>query len=66
MAESRERARFALEPREPIRILREQVWQDFDRDIALQLRVACAVDLAHAALTDRLDDFVNAEADAES
>ena len=33
--------------------LANDVGQDFDRDVAVQLRVARAIDLAHAAGADR-------------
>ena len=66
MVQRRERLRFALEPREAIGIAGERVRQDLDRDVAIQLRVARAVDLAHAAFADRRDDFVDAEAGAGS
>ena len=49
MVQRREGLRFACEPREPIGIARERVGQDFDRDVAIQLRVARAIHLAHAA-----------------
>jgi hypothetical protein len=35
---------------------------DLDRDLAIQLRVARAIDLAHAAGAERRDDFVRAKA----
>ena len=41
--------RFALESREPVGISRERLGQDLDRDVAIQPRVARAIDLAHAA-----------------
>ena len=61
MVERRQHLRFALEPREPFGIGGEQIRQDFDGDVAIELRVAGAVDLAHAALADQRDDFVDAE-----
>ena len=64
MIQRREDLRFALEAREAIGIVRERVRQDLDRDVAIQLRVARAIDLAHAACADRGDDFVDAEARA--
>ena len=36
--------------------------QDFQGDVALQPRVACAIDLAHAAGTDGSDDLVCTDA----
>ena len=50
MVERGEQPRFALEAREPIRDrCANDARQDLDRDVAPQLRVAGAVDLAHAA-----------------
>ena len=44
---------FALEPREGRRVRGERVRQDLDRDVAIQLRVARAVHLAHPAGAER-------------
>ena len=60
----RDGARFALESREPIGIGSEQVGQDFDRDVAIELRVPGAVDLTHAACPESSDDLVRAESGA--
>ena len=49
MIEGRKHARLAFEPRQPIGITGEELRQDLDRDIATELRVARAIDLAHAA-----------------
>ena len=46
--------------------LREGVRQDLQRDVAIELRVAGAIDLAHAACADLRGDFVGAEAGAGS
>ena len=35
--------------------------QDFERDVAPQLRVARAIDLAHSAGADSAGDFIGAE-----
>ena len=53
MVERREDLRFALEPREPIGIAGEGVGQDLQRDVAIELRVARAIDLPHPAGADR-------------
>ena len=53
MVERREDLRFALEAREPIGIVANDVGQDLDRDVAFQLRVARAIHLAHAAGAER-------------
>jgi hypothetical protein len=37
--------RFALEPRHPIGVCREQLRQGFDCDVAVQPRIARAIDL---------------------
>ena len=52
MVERRERLRFALEAREPLRIGGERGRQDLDRDVAIELGIARAIDLAHAAGAD--------------
>ena len=49
MIQRRQHARFALEAREALRIGREDVRQDFDRDVATELLIMGAIDLAHAA-----------------
>ena len=53
--------RFAFEPHQPIGIGGERRWQHFDRDIAIQLRIARAIHLAHAARTEGGEDFVRTE-----
>ena len=53
-----EQLRFALEPRQAVRIECEQLGQDLQGDFAIQLRVAGAVHLAHGARTKWGDDFV--------
>jgi hypothetical protein len=55
---------LALEARQPLGILGEDVRQDFQRDVAVELGVAGAIDLAHAARADGGDDFIGAEARA--
>jgi hypothetical protein len=61
MIQCREQLGFALKPREAIRIMRKRLQQDLQRDVPLQLRVARAIDLAHAARAERGQDFVRAE-----
>src|SRR5262249_39637623 len=61
MIERSEKMCFALEPNEPIRILREILRQDFDGDFPAELRIACAINLAHAARSERSQDFIRAE-----
>src|SRR5204863_7742647 len=66
VAERGERLRFALEPREAIGIGGDGIGQDLDRHVAIELRVARAIDLAHAAGAEWGDDFVRADARAGS
>ena len=61
MVQRGEKLRFALETRDALRVVDESVGQDLDRDVTTELRVARAVDLAHAARTERADDFIRAE-----
>ena len=61
MIEGGERLRFALEAREPVGVVREGLGQNLDRDLTIQLRVARAVHLAHAAFADAGDNFVDTE-----
>ena len=64
MVELRDRPRLALEALAELRIGRERVGQDLDRDGAIEARVAGPVDLAHAAGAEGGEDFVRAEAGA--
>ena len=61
MIERREDFRFALESREAFAIVGDIGGQDLDRHFALQLRIARAIDLAHAAGAELADDFVHAD-----
>jgi hypothetical protein len=49
---------LADETLDPLRVLREVLWQDFDGDLATQACVARPVDFAHPATTERRDDFI--------
>src|SRR5688572_7665620 len=62
MIERGQHLRFTPEPREPIGIAREGVWQDFQRDLAIQSGVAGAVDLTHSAFAKFGKDLVGSEA----
>ena len=64
MVQRGEHPGFALKPREPLRVGGEGLGQDLDRDVAIELRVARAIDLAHAAGAERRQDLVRAEAGA--
>ena len=56
--------RLALEAGQRVGILREPFGKDLDGDVAVELRVAGAVDLAHAAGAERGKDLVGAESRA--
>ena len=62
VVEAGEDVRFPLEPGQPIRVSGEGVGQDLQRDLAAQLRVGGAIDLAHAPLADEGGDIVVPEA----
>ena len=47
MIERSERLRFAREAQESVCVLREKLRQHFDRDVAIELGVPGAIDLAH-------------------
>src|SRR5688572_31377934 len=48
------------------RIPRKRCGQNLDRDLATELRIARAIDLAHSASADGGEDFVSAEGGARS
>src|SRR5262249_52810748 len=54
-------AGFLPESRQALGIAAELGWQDFDRHVAPQPRVARSIDLPHAAGTQRRQDFVRSE-----
>jgi len=58
------RERFGLPPKtsESLGVAREEIGKDLDRYVAPQVRVAGAVDLAHAPDSDQRGDFVGTEA----
>ena len=61
MVERRGRARLLLEARAAVRIRRHRRRQHLDRDLAPELRVPRAVDLAHPARAERREDLVGPE-----
>ena len=62
MVQRGKHAGFTIEARQAIGIVRKGLGKDFDRDIAIQLRVAGSVHLAHAASTEGRQDFVTTQA----
>ena len=65
MIQRSKRLRLALEPRQPLLVFREDLRQHLDRHLALELRVARPVHLAHATRAERAEDLVVAESAAE-
>ena len=61
MIERREKLCLTLEASQPIGSVGESFRKDFDGDIALELRVASAVDLPHPTCADGLNNLVEAE-----
>ena len=61
MVERREQLRLAPEAGEAFGIGSEELGQDLQRDVAAELRVARAIDLAHAAGAEQGGDPVRAE-----
>ena len=53
---------FSLEPVTELRVIGDQRRENLDRDGAIEADVARLVDLAHAAGTERSEDFVRTEA----
>ena len=48
VVERREHLRFAMEARQSLGIVGEEIGQDLDRDVAVQLGVMGTIDLAHS------------------
>jgi hypothetical protein len=64
MVQRREGLGFACEPDEPFGVARENVGQHFDRNVAIQRRVARPIHLPHAAGAEGRKDFIRTEARA--
>ena len=61
MVQRGECLRFAREAREAFAVGGKELGQDLDRDAAIELRVAGAIDLAHAARTECADDLIRSQ-----
>jgi hypothetical protein len=62
-----ERPGLALEPNEAVRIVREQIRQHFDRNVAIEpCCIACPIHLAHAASANCGDDLVGTQTRARN
>ena len=66
MVQRGEGLRFALESSEALRIVRECLGQDLDRNVAIQLGIARSIDFAHAPAADEIGQLKDAEAGAGS
>jgi hypothetical protein len=64
MVERSEDLRFTAEAGKALRVVREGVRKDLQRDIPTELGVLRAIDLTHAAAAKQRHDFVSAEANA--
>ena len=64
MIEGRQDLRLPREPGQAVRVRREGVGQDLQRDLAVELGVGGLPDLAHAAFPEEGGHVVVAEADA--
>src|SRR5688572_13259180 len=65
MVELRERARLAQETLGEARLVGCVAGEDLERDVAIELLVACAIDRAHAALAEQRADLELREARGE-
>jgi hypothetical protein len=54
-------ARLAIEPRPDVRVAGEVIGQHLDRHLAPELRVACAIHLAHATCAEWFENLVLSE-----
>ena len=61
MIQRREHLRFTLEARHVLRVVGQRRGQHFDGDVAVQLGIAGAVHLAHAARADWCKNLIRAE-----
>ena len=58
MLQSRNRVRFALESLAPFRVGRKIRWEHLNGNDARKLRIAGAIDFAHAAGADQTSNLV--------
>ena len=61
MVERGEHLRFAAESRETFGIVGDDAADHFQRDVAAELVIASAIDLAHAPLAEEADHFIRAD-----
>ena len=65
MVQRGEELRLASEPCDTLGILREGRGENLDRDVAVELRVPCAENLAHSSRSERTEDLVGSEMRAD-
>src|SRR5258706_4216149 len=61
MVQRGEDLRFASKAGQPVWVVRDRPAQNLQRNVTIELRVARAIDLAHAAGAERAEDLVGAE-----
>jgi hypothetical protein len=54
---------FLMEPRQPLRVLSEVLWQELERDRLTELEIVGAIDLTHPAATEHRNDAIAAGED---
>ncbi len=64
MIERRQQFGLALEASQTLCVGRKRLWQDFDGNVALEIRVCRPIHHAHATGTDLISDFVWTKAGA--
>jgi hypothetical protein len=64
MVQRRDRPRFMFESAQAIRIMGHGRGENFDRDIAIETRIAGAVDFAHPAPAEQDYDLIRSESRA--
>src|SRR5207245_4375720 len=60
----REHLRLASETRKAVGVSSEDIGQSFQRNVAIELRVARPIDLAHSAYANERNDLVRSDANA--
>ena len=61
VTQGRKHLRFALESREPLRIVRKGLGQCFDGDVAAELCIAGAINLTHAARAQQIENLARTQ-----
>ena len=64
MIQGRKGFGFALESRQPLRIVRKRIGENLDGDLTAEVAVRGAIDFAHPARADLGANFIRAESGA--